>query len=843
MLQSQDILLKALHEGALVITPNNRLSKQLLKSFADKYIYTDSSLAKPLCMPYQNFLQYLYKEIQHHTPYIEHPVLLNNTQESYLWIKIFEKFNLPNINRNLIKQIQEAWMRCRLWQVDINDLSFLDTFQGKISQDLQKEFQKYLQKNNVITQANLINHIVKYPTINNKKIIWACFDDYTPAQILLQNHLQKNINTILHYDLQNTQATSLKYRADDIHNEYSAMLTWIISRLNAGDNNIAIVMPNIETHGKYVANLIQKKLPKEPINISLGQSLSKYLLVAHALSFIFLEDKINNCDARLILNSPYLGGSQTEFIRRAELLQNLKILKFNTIKIKELADECHKIAPQLTELLSGIKAYPNEASPHEWARLFQERLHDLGFPGEYGLSSETYQCFKRLQNLFSEFIKISIICQKMPKKEAFDTLYFIAQENIFQPKQEQSKISILGLLEASGCIFDSIWVTNLTDKCLPGGTNFSAFIPIQMQKNLNMPHSSHDRELQFAKQQIIRLQSSCKNIIFSYPSFIDDIPMLPSPLLQDIKEISKFTHNLQTRQSKLAHYVQEYIIPVQTNNDLSGGTSLLANQAKCPFMAFAKNRLYAIPANPVDNWPNNLERGQILHKVLEEFWNKIINKQTLSMLTNEELDDLINKLCQKIINTNQPKIDTALHNLITDGELKRYNKLVKESLKWEMSRPNFKVIATEKTYTFNLDGITFNIRVDRLDESYSENSSKIIIDYKSTMPASKPWDEDRPLEPQLLLYALLDDTVNCILYLELKNGHVEANGVSAFLNETPGIKTIKDWQNAKITWRNQLTSLANEFKKGECSPNPAKASICQTCDLQSLCRFCYTQHT
>ncbi len=836
MLHTKEQLLEALHNKALVITPNNRLSKQLLKHYADKYIYKDSSIAKPICLPYQSFLQYLYKELQHQNPYINHPILLTSAEESYLWKKLLQESNLPNSNYNLLKQLQEAWNRCRLWQVDINHDNFSETWQGEISQNLQKQCQEYLTKSNTITQANLINYIIKYPTFNYKKIVWACFDDYTPAQIILQNHLENHKNEICHYDLQDCRASSLKYQAKDLDDEYKTMLTWLRKRLESNDNNIAIVMPNIETHGNYVATLIKKSLPDEPINISLGQKLTEHMLIAHALLFIGLEENINNCDARLILNSPYINGSQTEFIKRAELMQNLKILKQHTLKIKDLATECSTAAPKLASILTNLDSYPIKARPSIWANIFQRRLQLLGFPGEYSLSSEAYQCLNRLQNLFSEFIKLALISEIMSKSEALDALHFLANASIFQPKQNPSKISILGLLEASGCTFDSIWVMNLTDKCLPGGTNFSAFIPIAMQKSLKMPHSSHERELKYAKQQLIRLQSSCKNIVFSYSSFIDDIPMLPSPLLLNIQEMPKSTSISALQQTKLISYMQNYVIPTHNIQDLHGGTSLLANQAKCPFMAFAKNRLFAVPASSVDDWPNNLERGQILHKILEEFWNQVNTQQKLATLKNDEIDYLINNISQKIISSNQPPIENALNTLIKQGEISRYNHLVKSALKWELSRSNFAVVATEKSYIFNLDGVNFKIRIDRLD---TENQAKIIIDYKSSMPSRKPWDEDRPLEPQLLLYALLDDTVNCILYLELKNGHVEASGISALTQDIPGVKLIAkdDWQNFKKTWHQQLTSLLQEFNHGECTPNPTKTTICQTCDLQSLCRI------
>ncbi len=717
MLLCRDKLLEELHNNAIIVTPNNRLSKQLLNDFADKYLHKSASaIEKPVCLPYQNFLQYLYKEIQHQNPYIEHPILLNSAQERYLWLQVFNSSQITNINLNLVKHVQEAWNRCRIWQVDIKNPEFSQTWQGKISQSLQQQFQQELDKTNTITQANLVNYLINYYVFSHKKVIWACFDDYTPAQILLQQHLQNHNNEICHFDLQNMQANSQKYRAQDKQDEYSTMLTWLDNRLAENDKNIAIVLPNIAEHGDYVASLIQKKFPKETINISLGQSLIKHLLIAHALRFIRFDNNISNWEARLILNSPYIANSQTEFKQRAELLQNLQILKKPSLTIKDLAQECAQSAPRLADILTNLSQYPENASPSEWISIFQKRLQEFGFPGEYTLSSITFQCFNRLQNLFAEFMQFAIFCQNMPKKTTLNTLYDLANENIFQPKQDPSKISILGLLEASGCTFDSIWVSDLTDKCLPGKTNFSAFIPIEMQKRLLMPHSSNERELKFAKQQLQRLQSSCKNIIFSYPSFVDDIPMLPSPLILNLKEMPKITNIHKPHKTNLVNYNQDYTIAQQDLTNIKGGTSLLANQAKCPFMAFAKNRLYATPANDVYDWPNNLDRGQILHKILEEFWNIINNRKKLIELTESEIDDLINNISETVINNNQTAINNELQTLIKQGELKRYNALIKSALKWELSRPDFQVIATEKSYTFNLGEINLKIRVDRIDQ-------------------------------------------------------------------------------------------------------------------------------
>lgn len=190
-------------DNAMVITPNNRLSQQLLKNFADKYLHIEYK-SKPICLPYQNFLEYLYKVLQHQHPYLEHPVLLNTYQESYLWKIILHNSNLTYQNHNLLIKLQEAWRRCKLWQLKINDyqeLGFSLTSQGRISQTLQKQVEDFLKAHNFITQTNLVDYLIKFKLIQNKKIIWACFDDYTPAQQTLQQHLHNNSNQLSNFDI------------------------------------------------------------------------------------------------------------------------------------------------------------------------------------------------------------------------------------------------------------------------------------------------------------------------------------------------------------------------------------------------------------------------------------------------------------------------------------------------------------------------------------------------------------------------------------------------------------------------------------------------------------------
>lgn len=840
-MNDQNKLLEEMLLGALVITPNNRLSKQLLDDYCIQYSQDQNAIPKPNCMPFTTFLQKRYQKIQHAYPEIKHPVLINNYQEICLWKEILAKKFDFQVNLALLKQIQNARKIYQNWQTKLSNKEFVQTKQTENFNHWQKEFYQNLNKINAITMEDLINYFSKYPLNDNKTIIWACFDDYTPAQIFLQNTLKKQGNAISHYELTVKTATTQKYTAKNKKDEYETMLLWAKSRLELGDKKIALIVPNLTEDGKLLTRLAKQKLLENQFNISLGQSLNEFPQIAHALQFICLNDtSINNQEARLLLSSPYITNSANEFLNRAEFMQKNKLLTQNTIMLTDFISACQKYSPHLSKALANLYPYPKNATLIEWTDHFKHRLNSLGYPGEYALSSASYQCLQKLQELLDEFLKLAIIKNIMTKEEAISTLTSLSQENIFQLQKDPTPINILGLLEASGSTYDSIWICNLTDKCLPEKTNFSPFIPIAMQKELSMPRSSNEHELNLAKQLLDRLQSSCRKLVLSYPKFIDDIPMLPSPL---INYLSIDDHNLivqyknkLTLKNQLEEYRDNYQIPLLNKDLIKGGTSLIANQAQCPFKAFASHRLHVIKNEEIVEWPSNIERGKILHKALEKLWGNIKTQNELNKLKYNECYDLITQI---IIQNIQVSHELNLDSVIRSGEINRLTKLLLAFIEWEKSRPDFRVSAIEDNFSINIGGINFSVRVDRIDTMGADNEQKLVVDYKSSMPQSKPWNEDRPLEPQLLIYALLDENISGIAYIELKNGNIKISGISEQAQEISGIKTIpkdKKWHEYKNLWRTQLTNIVDEFTSGLCTPTPTKAIVCTRCSFQNLCR-------
>jgi ATP-dependent helicase/nuclease subunit B len=839
MIKHEDELLNLIHQGAWVITPNNRLSHQLLqRAFLKK---GNPVQEKPRCMPYQAFLRDRFHQARQQAPHTHHPILLTALQQRYLWKEIIREQPQYPCNEGLLHEVQEAWTRCQHWQVDAHHDAFAQTPQTRQFQLWRLAFLNKLAHLHAITEAQLVDYLLPFKDLFAlKTVIWACFDDYTPEQRALQDGLTRAGCQNHDYDLINTSSNtnSSQHPAKDTEDEIVQLIHWLNTRLNAGDTRIGVVVPDLQTRYFTLQRQLQRSISPEHVDVSLGQPLSTYPLVAHTLMWLSINTHtISNHEARLLLRSPYLLGAKHEFLARQELVFNAKILQESTLSMPLLIQALRASAPKLATGLSALQDYPKEASIDEWITLFKNRLMTLGFPGEYSIKSESYQCFQRLMSLFDEFQQLTFTQLRLQKHAALETFHELAKSTIFQVQKAKKPIQLLGLLEASGCRFDSVWVTGMTSQCLPQKIKLSAFIPLDLQRNLGMPHAVVERELQFARQMIERLQQGSQHSVFSYPQFSDDMPNSPSPLIAALPHRAPGDQQKTQATSQLIPRHEPYLFPLQPSEALSGGTTLLANQAKCPFRAFAAHRLHAKPTQTISTGLNPMERGQLLHRIMEILWRQLGDQHTLLTHSPEAINALIEEAIEQTLTPFTKNRPHSCSPLVQDVEHTRLKRLIAASLEWEKQRDEFKIEALEKAFTLTLAGLDFQVRIDRLDRLASDE--KWVIDYKTSLPVNKPWNEDRPEAPQLLLYALLDKTITGLLFLQLKTGRLTCNGFSESPSAIKGIMSLKkdeQWSSHQDKWHQQLTELATEFRDGICSPTPTRTSTCGMCEFQRLCR-------
>ena len=837
ILTNNENLFEAMTNGITIITPNNRLSNQLLHDFFKRTAGSKIACDKVSCVPYSSYLGTLFHKARHLYPNIKHPILLSSEQQRYLWKQILSQHH-DHGHEGLLAEIQEAWIRCQHWEIDSTDPAFAQTPQTDLFQLFWHQFQEELDVRQALTQEQLSTYLLQIPDIFDNTTLWACFDDYTPQQRSLQQAMVSAGYPPIFYDLSSENAVTQLYPAKDRQDEYEQMIHWLKDQLAEGKNRIGVVIPELQKEFRLMERLLERHIPVDKYNISLGQPLLNTPLVAHAMHFLSLDQTLDNHQARLFLQSPYLEGSRSEFQARSQLMQEDNLLQGHTFPLSSFIKTVKNNAPNLGSLFNNLSNYPKEASPSDWVTLFKHRLTELGFPGDYALDSANYQYLQRFLSLLDSFMALSFINPMMTKTEAINALMDLAKSTIFQIQTSTTPIQILGLLEASGCTFDSVWVCGISDQCLPHKTNFSAFIPIETQRENQMPHAVAARELQFAKQLIRRLQQGCQESVFSYPRLMGDVPNLPSPLIADLPIYTTRQLTEPFTETYLTEQEENYDFPLRVNEPVKGGTALLANQAKCPFRAFAKHRLHAHAAPKLSDGLSPIERGKLIHDIMDMLWQGLGTQQQLKLLTADALEQHINDAISQALTQSMTEREAPYPALLQSIETERLQRLVHASLEWEKQRESFVIEAVEQEFTPNLAGIDFRVRVDRLDKL--ESGNKWVIDYKTKLPINKPWNEDRPEEPQLLLYALLDAEINALLFVQLNAGRVTCSGLSEESHAIRGMSTLKkddSWRERQQQWHQQLTDLAQEFQDGHCPPSPFRTSTCQRCDFTNLCRI------
>jgi len=503
--------------------------------------------------------------------------------------------------------------------------------------------------------------------------------------------------------------------------------------------------------------------------------------------------------------------------------------------------------------MTAYQNKPFKQSPSDWSHIFATALNACGWPGEQTLSSVDYQAVHRWNELLQEFSSLSWLTQTMDFSEALGSLKQLANQTQFQTQTPQTKIQILGMLEAAGVEFDYLWMTGLHDGNWPAHAKPNPFVPLSLQKQLGMPHSSADRELLFATNLSKRFSHSAKEIIFSYPEFEDDRLLSPSPLICELPQLnieqlplasySSFT-DLIFKQRELEGLVDVKGPAIDTNSLVSGGTSILKHQATCPFKAFAELRLHADGIPSVDIGLNVLERGAILHAALENIWEEVKSHQQLCDYSEDKLLQIIRNCISDAITANTKHKQFPKNSRFLKIEKKRLEILLTQWLELEKMREPFIVSAIEQKKEINIGKLVVRTRIDRVDTL--ANKEKVLIDYKTGKPTIGSWFGERPDEPQLPLYSIAEeDPIAAIAYAQVRTDAMQFKGIANDKDIIPNVDDISDFDDDEIEatmqaqikqWKQTLEKLANSFCNGDAEVDPNHIGSCMYCDLQPLCR-------
>ena len=297
--------------------------------------------------------------------------------------------------------------------------------------------------------------------------------------------------------------------------------------------------------------------------------------------------------------------------------------------------------------------------------------------------------------------------------------------------------------------------------------------------------------------------------------------------------------------AKLEEVTDASGVIVWPREECAGGYSVIRDQAACPFRAFAARRLNAEELNRSEWGLSAMERGRLLHEVMEELWSP--ERGRLHSLDDlraaiaegrlrEVVEGAIGEVFVPVV---EKQRGDAWMEAYLASEQRRLRLRLEEWLEIESKRVPFTVEATEKVLDdVSVGGLMLRLRADRVDRV--AGGKRLLLDYKSGEVSTKGWEGQRPDEPQLPLYAVFGNVedVAGVLFARIRVGETELEGcvsnarTQLFANVTPSSKLVKNPFDAEMQdkWTSALLTLAEDFLEGDARVDPK--------DLKKTCRYC-----
>ncbi|WP_086933303.1 PD-(D/E)XK nuclease family protein [Agarilytica rhodophyticola] len=883
----------------LILTPNKRLGRFMQRQYA-LYQQAQSVTAwrSLSCLSMNAWLQRLWDSLNIRQMDVTSSVVLTASQETLLWQTavnrqkdVVELFN-PTAAADVARS---AWSTLKQWQVEIDKIPELHpAFEAWAN-----EYRALCDEKSLIdftSMVELLTEVISRSQLRlPSNIVLLAFDDI-PPQLVGLLEATKNQGAYVHYeelysfvnqDLK--QARHVNYIGlANYQTEIWSAACWAANLI---DNNpmatVGVVIPELNQSRAQVERIFtqvfepQYVLPDQArhapgFNISAAVPLAKVPLVASALLLLKLNfSELSTDDVSQLLHSPFFGNA-SEMQMRSQLdkqlrEQNLSV-SFKTLsamigefpgKSKKEKQDDEQVS-YLTSLHSGLQNFrklllhaPKEQAPTAWAQLFAEQLIALGWPGERALDTLEYQQLEIWYSVIANMSNFDHVYPAISLAKAIDILSKLANDTAFQAQTKDSPVQVLGVFEAAGMMFDHLWIMNMDNASWPAAVKPNPLLPLSMQKSLQMPRASAERELLLAKRLTSRFANSAQKVIFSYAMLDGDKAMQPSSLLTDYHQVTLDELNLMAPAdycNLIMHNAQlERVIDikgvavgerVESNNDIRGGTQILKDQAACPFRAYAKHRLFAREDIQAQPGLNAADRGSLIHDALERIWKHIKDHSQLLNMSDKSLKEVINNAIDSSIN--DLKHNKSIGLKLGELEHSRMYKLLRAWLELEKKRSPFSVVFREAKQDIALTGLPINVRYDRVDKL--EDGRLFVIDYKTGKSEARTWSGERPDEPQVPIYGVAnEDNIAGVAFGQLHVDEVAFKGIAERDNIAPGLRLPDNlgnidlpdsWQDIITHWREVLYDLSREFLAGHAEVKPKHGAVtCQYCNLQSLCRI------
>ncbi|MFT5334217.1 MAG: putative DNA repair protein [Halioglobus sp.] len=880
-------LKELIEEGFTLLTPNFRLARRIKTVWDAKQIKDGRRAWAPVNVtPLESWLAAQWN-FAVERGLLDTNIVISDAQAIEVWQRVIARHQRSSSEYTLLRPAsaatiaQQARENLIRWQVDLASPAVTQEFQldADCSTYLAWHwmFAEELQLGSMITIAERVSKLL--PVANQLPKVSVALLDFDDIPPLYRSCIDACATHIEIVKPVINPGKALARAFPDKRSELKAAAQWAKRQCDAEpEATSAIILPSMVEDRATLELFLREEFDCAgeatsllPVNFSAGVSLDQAPVIRDALMMFKLAlptvkvpEVVALLQSRFIKRPDAAGQAAVKFI--TDLFANGR----EEIDIGELrhsanhvraGDRSGSVFGEQLMALAQLRSIKDQHMPSAWIDPFYQILDIFGWPGEGSLNSIEYQQVEMWYQVRESFSAFDVVTGELNFAEALSLLSRCLSQQTFQPQTPDSSVQVLGLLEGAGLNFDNLWLCTMQASSWPPPARPSPVIPMSLQRTLQMPHASAEREWTFASGLMHRYISGASTVNASYVRSIEGIPELPSPLLEGFEWIAETAENalhnkrwLTVRDGLALEAITEKTAPAVGAREvaqLRGGSGLLEDQSHCPFRAFAKRRLSVQALGEFQIGMSPALRGSILHDALYALWGELKNSDTLAMLTEPELDQTIVRAVKVALQGIPQRQRLAHGNAYLSLEGRRLQQLLHEWIPVEKDRAAFVVQAREQDVSLRIEPLEIQLRVDRIDQL--ADGSLMIIDYKSGRSDAKDWLGERPSKPQLLLYgvaaSLEENTpeVSALAFAQVRTRDCGYRGAGA-VEAATGIRTdieklvegknlAQDWQSLNENWRQILERLVAEFVDGQAQVSPLAPDSCSYCGLNALCRI------
>ena len=881
-------------DGATVVTANTRAYRNLLHACEQRRKQTAGAWRTPFILPLPAWVDELWQAAQ--VSGALDRILLGPLQQQALWARIVDESASPAAvlqSRELARLASQAWDAMHAYSVPFNSREFRGTVESNSFLEWADNYRDFTAGRKWLDAARQLDSLVPLlPALKSllpSSIVLAGFDQRTPQQQKFVSALAREnvavtilsvdpafvrpgardaIRTVKLADHSAELTTAASWARAHLERNPAANLGVVVAGLSQAKDRVEQIFSAVLHPDQY---FMVRDVSPRAFDVSLGRSLAEYPIVRSAIIFLrLLSASVPLPDFSAWLRSPYFGAVGEEGGRRAQLDWFLSQVLPPTVTLQSVDEAVAKAAAKnyqvggLDRQLHTARQFIRQAqvlSPNRWVSDISALLAAARWPAEVDgvvLNSDEYQAREAWEDQLAEIGSLDLIRPRMAFDEVIGCIVEAAANKIFKPRNQSAPVQIMGELEAAGSSFDALWIAGWSDEAWPQRGAPNPLLPIALQRQYNLPHSSAESELEFARRITARLLQSAPEVTVSWPAAEEDRQFRPSPLLAPLPLVGSnelgvpaFNNIAELFPPAALESVQDYRAPAVAAGEMrSRGTRIIEQQSRCPFRAFVELRLLAAQAERVQPGLTPANRGQLLEAALQYVWDELHDKSTLETCGRQRLQEVVGAAVERAFSLLKVKPEDAWETRYFELERQRLTTLIDEWLEFERGREDFSKVVHQQSVEFSLAGLELRGRIDRVDQL--RDGSLVIIDYKtgSQSYGAADWNTPRPMRPQLPLYATA----------LLRTPGAKLSGVAfAFVNrrdcrmagtairpEIIGSRTLHGLglQEFVDQWSPELESLAEAFLRGDARVDPKHApgltsrSTCDEsyCHLHAVCR-------